>query len=810
MGSSHPPVQRNEVRVAGSTGKGARPKGTKLSQAAGASRTPSKGLPASIPPAGRAGAAEPPAPAAATTAAGKASKTGKAERSAQAGSSEAVKAGKAGRKRRFLNYPRAGKGRVMRWLPSWRFVLGSFLLLILAAVGGFVLAYSMVKVPEPSEFAQAQTTTVYYSDGTTVMGEFAEIDRTIVDTTAVPDYVGNAVVASEDRTFYTNSGVDPKGIVRALVNNLRGGATQGASTLTQQYIKNYYVDTTSSYVGKFKQAIMAIKIDRELSKEEILDSYLNTVYYGRGAYGIEAAAQAYFGHSAAELTVSEAALIAGILPAPSSWDPAIDPAKAEERWGRVLDYMLEDGYITQEQYDSATFPETIASQNAETYAGTNGYLLQLVRAELESDAGLTAQQIDTGGYHIVTTIDQQNQEAAVAAVQNLPEGASPDLRVGLVSIDATTGGIVALYGGSDYLTNQVNSSTDAVAQAGSTYKPFALVAALEEGASLSDGYTSDSPMTIEGDQYVNFRGVSYGWSNLIKATQYSINTAYVQLNRDVGPDLTNDAAVRAGYPQDTIGMNDYVQNVLGSASPHTIDIATAYATFASQGTRHDTHIVHSVNNADGSVVYTGNTEGEKVFSDDVMADATYAMEQVVQYGSGETALALDRPVAAKTGSSTDNKSAQFAGYTPQIATAVTLYQTGADGSEESITPWGEYDEITGSTYPADIFTDYMAVALADLPVEEFPERTSASYGRGSLGEATPEPSYEPTQAPVEETQAPVEESPAPVETQSADQDRDQPTQGNGGTGGGGVDSGDGTDTQDQQSGSGNQNNAGGG
>lgn len=817
--------------MAESTGKGSRPRGTKLSRAAGASRTPSKGLPASIPPAGRSGAPEAQATttgtaAGAATAAGGAGKGGKAAKAGKAGKGAAKAvaagkgAGKAARRRRFLNYPRAGKGPVMRWLPSWRFVLGSFLLLILAAVGGFVLAYSMIKVPEPSEFAQAQTTTVYYSDGTTVMGEFAEIDRTIVDTTALPDYVGNAVVASEDRSFYSNNGVDPKGIVRALVNNLRGGDTQGASTLTQQYIKNYYVDTTSSYVGKFKQAIMAIKIDRELSKEEILDSYLNTVYYGRGAYGIEAAAQAYFGHSAAELSVSEAALIAGILPAPSSWDPAVDPAKAEERWGRVLDYMLEDGYITQEQYDSATFPETIASQNAETYAGPNGYLLQLVRAELESDAGLTAQQIDTGGYRIVTTIDKENQEAAVAAVNNLPEGASPNLRVGLVSIDASTGGIVALYGGSDYLTNQVNSSTDAVAQAGSTYKPFTLVAALEEGASLSDGYTSNSPMTIEGNEYVNFRGVSYGWSNLIKATQYSINTAYVQLNRDVGPENTNDAAVRAGYPEDTVGMNDYVQNVLGSASPHTIDIATAYATFASQGTRHDTHIVQDVSNADGSVVYTGNTEGEKVFSDDVMADATYAMEQVVQYdGSGDTALALNRPVAAKTGSSSDNKSAQFAGYTPQIATAVTLYQTGPNGEEESITPWGEYDEITGSTYPADIFTDYMEVALADLPVEEFPERTSASYERGSLGEATPEPTYVPTEAPVEEvTEAPVEvtEAPtveAPVE-EVTEPPVEEPTSGTGnappssGTGGGGTVPTGGSDPEDNAAVDGAQNNGG--
>ena len=217
----------------------------------------------------------------------------------------------------------------MRWIPGWRFFLGCFFLLIAAVATAFIIAYNTVKVPEPSEFAQAQSTTVFYADGTTEMGTFAEIDRTIIDTTTIPDYIGNAVVASEDRTFYTNNGVDPKGIVRALWNNLRGGDRQGASTLTQQYIKNYYVDTTSSYLGKFQQAIMAIKIDRELSKKQILGSYLNTVYFGRGAYGIEAAAQAYFGHSAAQMTVSESALLAGILPAPSAWDPAVDAGQAQ-------------------------------------------------------------------------------------------------------------------------------------------------------------------------------------------------------------------------------------------------------------------------------------------------------------------------------------------------------------------------------------------------------------------------------------------------------------------------------------------------
>ena len=316
-------VNRNEERVAEGTNGGgpSRPVGKKLTQVASAGRQVLGKT------------AEP------------AKKPGKGRKLSQA---ERAKGVSSGRKRRFFNYPRAGKGRIHRWIPSWRFVLGTFLLGVLSIIGAFMWAYNTIKVPSPSEFALAQTTTVYYADGSTEMGKFAEINRESVDASSLPEYVGNSVVASEDRSFYSNKGVDPKGIARALVNNLRGGDTQGASTLTQQYVKNYYVDTTSSYSGKFRQAIMAIKIDREKSKKDILGDYLNTVYFGRGAYGIEAASKAFFNKSAKDLTPSEAALLARILPSPSAWDPDEDPDKAQERWARVLQFMADDGYITQE------------------------------------------------------------------------------------------------------------------------------------------------------------------------------------------------------------------------------------------------------------------------------------------------------------------------------------------------------------------------------------------------------------------------------------------------------------------------------
>ena len=754
-------VNRNEERVAeGTSGSGpSRPVGNKLTQVANAGRQSLSRV---------SGAGKKP---------GKGRKRSTAERSKDAAS---------GRKRRFFNYPRAGKGKIHRWIPSWRFVLGVFLLGVLSTVGAFMWAYNTIKVPKPSEFALAQSSTVYYADGTTEMGKFAEINRQSVDASTLPDYVGNAVVASEDRSFYSNKGVDPKGIARALVNNLRGGDTQGASTLTQQYVKNYYVDTTSSYSGKFKQAIMAIKIDREKPKKEILGDYLNTVYYGRGAYGIEAASQAFFGHPAKDMKPSEAALLAGILPSPSAWDPAENPKKAEERWGRVLQFMLDDGYITQAQYNEAKqkgMPDVKESQTKQIYAGTNGYLLQMVRAELETKAKVSPEQIDTGGFKIVTTINQKDQEAAVKAVDSLPPGASPNLRKALVSIDPKTGGLLALYGGEDYLTSQVNTSTDAIAQAGSTFKPFALVAALENGWSLDSGYPATSPMTIEGHEFQNFKNVSLKWASLTQATEQSLNTPYLQLNQELlnAPDLQDQKGVtakvanRAGYPENTEGLKTpeqrmLVQNVLGSASPHTIDIATAYSTFASQGIRHDTHIVASLKNPDGTDRYAADTKGHREFDEDVMADTTYALQQVVNgaNGSADKVAALDRPVAAKTGSSSDNKSAQFVGFTPQVVTAVTLYQSGTDGSEESIEPWGEYDEITGSTYPADIFLNYMTVAHEGLEVEKFPPPAELLATRGGTAPQTAKPTGEPEEEATATPTAPPEATAPPTQQPTAE------------------------------------------
>ncbi|MDX5317907.1 MAG: penicillin-binding protein, partial [Actinomycetes bacterium] len=493
-------------------------------------------------------------------------------------------------------YPRRGKGPVMRWLPSWRVVLGTFLTLAAVGAGLFFAAYQSIAIPEPDDFSQAETTNVYFADGETLMGSYAEFDRRSVDFETLPPHVGHAVVASEDRTFFENRGIDLRGIARALWNNLRGLPTQGGSTITQQYVERYYTGTTTSYTGKFREAILAVKIDRQSTKEEILGNYLNTIYFGRGAYGIEVAAQNFFGKPASELTISESALLAGIIPSPSNYDPAVSPEVAEQRWNRVLDLMAEDEWITQEERDAQRFPEVIEYVRADTFAGPNGYLLDMVRTELAEEAGIEEGELNTAGLSVVTTIEKPRQDAAVAAVDNLPEDRPENNRVGLVSIDPTTGRIVALYGGPDFVEQSRNAVTQDRAQGGSTFKPFTLIAALEDGASLLDQYESYSPMEIPGYDFEvsNFDSRDRGSIDLIRATQDSVNTVYAQLNVEYGPERTVDVATRLGIPEDTPGLVATPSNVLGPASPHAIDTATAFGTIAAGGVRHDPFIVDSV------------------------------------------------------------------------------------------------------------------------------------------------------------------------------------------------------------------------
>ncbi len=683
-----------------------------------------------------------------------------------------------------------------RWAKRIGFsILTVFLGVFIAGMAVFLYLYNTLTVPAPDDLALAQKTTVYYADGTTEMGTLGDINRQIIDTTTLPDYVSKTIVASEDRTFYTNNGVDLKGIFRALVNNLRGGARQGGSTLTQQYVERYYIGETTSYTGKLKEAVLAIKINREKTKDEVIGAYMNTIYFGRGAYGIDAAAQAYFGHGAHELTLSESALLAAVIPAPSAWDPAVNPDKAKERWERDLNLMVEDGWITQAERDAAVFPETIDPDtlNSASMTGTNGYLMAQVKQELIASGQFDEDKISQGGLRITSTIVKEHQEQAVAAAEgmNEVEGWDPTHQhVALSSMDPTTGEILAEYAGADYEKRQQNAVTQDIAMAGSSFKPFALLANARLGGTVYDTYSGKSPQYFRGmgTPVHNDGGYSFGNVTLVKATAYSVNTAFVGLNDDVEPENTLKAAIDAGIPEDTVGLNDELLNVLGPSSPHNIDLTTAYSTIANGGERVTAHIVKKVEDSNGKLLYSGDVAPKRVFEVEEVSSIMPALEAVTT-GDG-TANRVDASIArlttaGKTGTSSDQLSAQFVGFVPGMVTAVSMYQSDDAGNSVPLDDVGGLDQSHGGDWPVDVWIDYMKPATANLPGDDFPWKVESNR-KVHNNAPTPAPSAT-TEAP--QSAAEPTETPTPTETPSTEPTENSENGGNGNNGNGGNNNG---------------------
>ncbi|MFE5307335.1 transglycosylase domain-containing protein [Isoptericola sp. NPDC056605] len=669
------------------------------------------------------------------------------------------------RRRRFWNYPRPRKGPVQRWLPSWRIVVGTLLTGTALGAGLFVAAWSTTTIPKNLDEVNNQATTVYWSSGKPI-GQFAEQKRELVKLDDLPAYVGNAVVASEDDTFWTNNGIDVKGIARAAYNNVTGGGRQGASTLTQQYVERYYLNTEDSYAGKAREAIIALKVAQSQPKQQVLESYLNTIYWGRNTYGIQAASQEFFGKDAKDLTPSEAAMLSGIIPSPNNWDPSVNPERAQERWERSINRMYQQGYITKDERAKAEFPKFKKKKEAtNTWGGQKGYLMaqvrkELVRSDSNPDGPLESEQeLETRGLKITTTIDQKLQKAAVEVEKTLHEDgqygkANKNVRMSLVSMDPKTGAVKALYGGPDYVKQSLNTATQDVVQAGSTFKPFTLMAGLENDVTLEDRFDGQSgkvfPAANNGEDWTvpNFGGANYGGSiDLTTATAHSVNTAYVQLNDEIGPEKTREVAERAGIRKDeNYPLTAGLSNVLGVDSVRPIDLARAYSTIASGGYRTTPHIVSKVETLDGTVLYEAPQEQEKEFDADVTTAATYAMTKVVEdpTGSGRVAQELGRPVAGKTGTSNDNKSAWFAGFVPQLTTVVGLRQyktldleAGKIAGQDDIDGFGEWPEITGGTWPVRAWTDFMQVATEGMDEESFPEYVPA------------QPTFSPSPTPSE-------------------------------------------------------------
>ncbi|XCB31034.1 transglycosylase domain-containing protein [Arcanobacterium hippocoleae] len=538
----------------------------------------------------------------------------------------------------------------------------------------------------------------------------------------------NAVVASEDRTFYENNGISIKGIARALWNNIRGGATQGGSTLTQQYAERYYLGGTTSLLGKAKEAILALKIDGSQSKDEILANYLNTIYFGRGAYGVEAAARAYFNIAAKDLTLPQAALLTAVIPAPSAWDPAVNPQKAQQRYERVLKLMAEDEWISPAERDQAfaAFPQSVEPKSNNVFGGTNGYLLQTVKEELVNTAGFTAEEISTGGYKIVTTFNREKQQALVDAVNSLPEDRPANNHVGAYSLNPQNGEVYALYGGADYLKQQLNDATQSRAQAGSTFKIFTLVGAIENGIPMHRKFPAPATMRIPGtDQTISNSGmVNYGALDLVGMTRTSANTPYAAVNLEIGPQTTVDTAVKMGIPKDNPGLAANVGNPLGSASVTAKQMAAAYSVVAGEGKLYKPHTVKSVAKMNGANVFSGDTAGKQILSKETAALATHAFRSVMGAGTDvakRIGVQTEREFAGKSGTSTGPVSGWFIGYTPQMVTAVNMFQVGPNGEQEQLSSFGKVRTIYGATFPLDVWWKYTKAALKETAALKFPD-----------------------------------------------------------------------------------------
>jgi len=586
----------------------------------------------------------------------------------------------------------------------------------------FALAYFTVDIPDPNAYVNSQSTIIQYSNGEEI-GRVGTQNRQIIPLAKIPLNIRHAVLAAEDRGFYSNRAFSVTGIARAIFNNLKGGSLQGGSTITQQYAKTAFLTPSRTIQRKIKELVISIKLENQLSKDQIFESYLNTIYFGRGSYGVMTASQQYFNRNVDQLTNAQAAVIASILRSPGLYDPAFkkgNEARLIARFDYVKNGMIEAGWLDAKAAAKMKFPPVAPRSTSGQLSGHKGHIIEAVQKEL-AKLGFSQEQLLVGGLVIKTTLDQQAQQSAVDAVNKFYPAKAPDnLHIGLVAIRPGTGEIVALYGGRDYLARQLSDATQSIALAGSTFKPFAIIAALEQGIPLTSMWNGDSPQVFDdaGKPYEvsNYGNEGWGQIDLLYATKHSINTVFVPLGIKVGPMAVVDVARRAGIP-DAVAMMPTPSVVLGVASPHVIDVANAYATFAAQGIKSKPYLVAQVLGSNKGVLYQGKSESQEVFSKEVMADLTYALKGTITGGTGAAALALGRPAAGKTGTSQSNASAWFSAYTPQLAASVALFR---DSASESLNGIGGLTSVTGGTFPARIWTAFMKGALKGQEVMDFP------------------------------------------------------------------------------------------
>ncbi|MGW8061720.1 transglycosylase domain-containing protein [Streptomyces ziwulingensis] len=686
----------------------------------------------------------------------------------------------------------AGGKSGIRGLFTWKKILGSFFGLCLLGMGAFLVLYMVIDIPAAgNDDADSQGNVYKYSDGSIMARK--GYNREIVDLARVPEDVQHTFVAAENKTFYKDSGVDLKGTARGLLNTLSGKGAQGGSTITQQYVKNYYLTQDQTVSRKLKELVISLKLDREKSKDYILAGYLNTSYYGRGAYGIQAAAQAYYRVDAEDLTVEQGAYLAALLQAPNQYDWAIagDTGKklVRERWDYVLDNMVEQKWLAGSDRRGMTFPTPEEPKPAPGMEGQTGYLVEAADAALKEQlvAQGTAEDVkqadvlvDAGGWTVTLNVDKKKQAALEKAVKTqLTSKLDPDRRevdadvqAGAVSVDPKTGGVVAMYGGVDYVKHFRNNATRDDYQPASTFKPVILAAAVDQDAETQDGVpitantlydgTSRRPV-MDGDQEVGFAppnedDVDYDDIDVQEAMNKSVNSVFAQMGIDVG--MAEVVKVAGDLGMETEGMEAVPAQTLGSMGASPLEMAGVYATLDNHGKKVTPAVVKSVEH-NSRKVDLPDPIGERVISREAADTVTSVLTGVVNDGTAKDSV-RDNPlrdgqqVAGKTGTSDNNKSAWFTGFTPGLVTSVGLF--GEDAKTYAQVPMyeagGVDHRVNGGGFPAEIWAAYTFGVMGEVTAFDLETKQGAAVQPSSSPSAPASPTRSPTQ---EET---PEESPS--------------------------------------------------